>query len=264
MTKHANDPIITHNREAWDRWVRDGDRWTVPVSAAEIAAARDGDWAIYLTEEKPAPRDWFPTTLRGLDVLCLASGGGQQGPILAAAGANVTVFDNSPEQLHQDALVAHREGLSMRTVQGDMRDLGAFDDGAFDRIFHPTSNIFVPEVRPVWRECFRVLRTGGILMMGTLNPIEYAFDRGLIDAEGIFQLKYPLPYSDATDISEADRARLFGKNAPYEFSHSLEDQIGGQLDAGFFITGFYEARRDDARTGRFFPNYIATRAVKPG
>jgi len=30
---------------------------------------------------------------------CLASGGGQQGPVLAAAGAHVTVFDNSPRQL---------------------------------------------------------------------------------------------------------------------------------------------------------------------
>ncbi|CUS04147.2 Uncharacterized methyltransferase YbaJ [Candidatus Promineifilum breve] len=259
-----DDSLVAHNRESWDRWVEDGDRWTVPVSAAEIAAARAGEWAIYLTEEKPAPRDWFPADLRGVDVLCLASGGGQQGPILAAAGANVTVFDNSPAQLRQDELVAHREELTIRTVQGDMRDLNAFADGSFDLIFHPTSNIFVPEVRPVWRECFRVLRPGGILMMGTLNPIEYCFDRVLMDAEGIFQLKYRLPYSDATDISAAERIKLNGPNAPYEFSHTLEDQIGGQLDAGFMLTGFFEARRDDPTTGRFFPTYIATRAVKPG
>ena len=116
MTSDTN--LITHNREAWDRWVEEGDRWTTPVSAAEIAAAREGEWAIYLTEEKPTPRDWFPADLRGVDVLCLASGGGQQGPILAAAGANVTVFDNSPAQLRQDELVARREGLSIRTVQG--------------------------------------------------------------------------------------------------------------------------------------------------
>lgn len=259
-----DDDLIAHNREAWNRWVEDGDRWTVPVSAAEIAAARAGEWAIYLTEEKPAPRPWFPADLRGVDVLCLASGGGQQGPILAAAGANVTVFDNSSAQLRQDELVAHREGLSIRTVQGDMRDLSVFGDASFDLIFHPTSNIFVPEVRPVWRECYRVLRPGGILMMGTVNPIEYAFDRALIDAEGIFQLKYRLPYSDATDISPEERARLYGPNAPYEFSHTLEDQIGGQLEAGFVLTGFFEARRDDETSSRHFPHYIATRAVKPG
>lgn len=257
------DEIQSHNRAAWDRWVEEGDRWTVPVSAAEIAAARAGDWAIYLTEEKPVPRDWFPADLRGVAVLCLASGGGQQGPILAAVGANVTVFDNSPAQLHQDELIAHREGLNIRTVQGDMRDLSIFPDAAFDLIFHPVSNIFVPEVRPVWRECYRVLRSGGILMMGTLNPLEYAFDRLLADEQGIFQLKYRLPYSDATDISEEERLRLYGKHAPYEFSHTLTDQIGGQLDAGFVITGFFEARKDNDRLGQFFPNYIATRAVKP-
>ncbi|HOU42309.1 MAG TPA: SAM-dependent methyltransferase, partial [Promineifilum sp.] len=94
---HAS--ILAHNRIAWDKWAQDGDRWTLPVSPAEVAAARAGEWVIYLTEEKPTPRDWFPADLRGVDVLCLASGGGQQGPILAAAGANVTVFDNSPEQL---------------------------------------------------------------------------------------------------------------------------------------------------------------------
>ena len=263
MQENSNDPIISHNREAWDRWVQDGDRWTTPVSPAEIAAAHAGEWALYLTEEKPVPREWFPADLRGLDVLCLASGGGQQGPILAAAGARVTVFDNSPAQLAQDEAVARREGLRLRTVAGDMRDLSVFDDGAFDLIFHPTSNIFVPEVRPVWRECFRVLRAGGSLMMGTINPIEYAFDRALIDAEGIFRLKYRLPYSDVTDISPEEREKLYGPNAPYEFSHTLEDQIGGQLDAGFVLTGFYEARRDDDMAGRYFPNYIATRAVKP-
>lgn len=257
-----SDEIASHNRAAWDKWVEDGDRWTVPVSAAVIAAARDGDWAVYLTEEKPTPRDWFPADLRGLSVLCLASGGGQQGPILAAAGATVTVFDNSPAQLRQDELVARREGLALTTVQGDMRDLAVFADASFDMIFHPVSNIFVPEVRPVWQECYRVLRPGGSLLMGTVNPIEYAFDRHRIDSDGVYQLKYALPYSDATDVSEAERAALYGPNAPYEFSHTLTDHIGGQLDAGFIITGFFEAYREDPAAVRYFPHYLATRAIK--
>lgn len=258
-----SDDILMHNRAAWDKWVEEGDRWTVPVSAETIAAARAGEWSVYLTEEKPVPRDWFPESLLGVDVLCLASGGGQQGPILAAAGANVTVFDNSPAQLRQDELVAQREGLSLQVVQGDMRDLSAFADASLDLIFHPVSNIFVPDVRPVWRECYRVLRAGGILMMGTVNPIEYAFDRALMDREGIYQLKYKLPYSDASDIKEAERQALYGSGAPYEFSHTLTDQIGGQIDVGFVITGFFEAYRDDPALPRYFPPYIATCARKP-
>jgi hypothetical protein len=81
--------------------------------------------------------------------------------------------------------------------------------------------------------------------------------------EGVLQLKYRLPYSDASDISEEERTKLYGPNAPYEFSHTLEDQIGGQLDAGFVLTGFFEARKDNDRLGQYFPNYIATRAIKP-
>ena len=111
--------ILSYNRRAWDRQVERGNPWTVPVSPEVIARARRGDWSIVLTPTKPVPADWF-SPLEGLDVLCLASGGGQQGPILAAAGANVTVFDNSPAQLAQDRLVAETEGLTLETVQGDI------------------------------------------------------------------------------------------------------------------------------------------------
>ena len=87
--------LRAYNRAAWDRAVKAKNPWTVPVSAEDIALAQQGEWSIVLTPTKPVPRMWFPS-LNGLDVLCLASGGGQQGPILAAAGAKVTVLDNSP------------------------------------------------------------------------------------------------------------------------------------------------------------------------
>ena len=106
--------IRSYNREAWDRQVRSGKNpWTVPVSSELIARARAGDWSVVLTENKAVPREWFPP-LPGLKILGLACGGGQQGPMLAAAGAEVTIFDNSPAQLDRDRKVAEREGLSMR------------------------------------------------------------------------------------------------------------------------------------------------------
>ena len=86
--------IRAYNRTAWNKQVASGNQWTVPVSADMIAAARRGEWTVLLTPTKPVPSAWFPN-LKGCDLLCLASGGGQQGPIFAAAGANVTVFDNS-------------------------------------------------------------------------------------------------------------------------------------------------------------------------
>src|SRR5262249_5500851 len=159
-----------HNRAAWDKQVEAGNEWSRPVTSEVIEAARRADWSVVLIGYQPVDRSWFPDPLAGADVLCLASGGGQQGPVLAAAGAHVTVFDNSPRQLAQDRLVADRDGLEIRTILGDMRDLSAFPDASFDLVFHPVSNLFCPELAPVWAECFRVLRPGGILLSGFCNP----------------------------------------------------------------------------------------------
>ena len=252
--------VRAYNREKWDLQVESGNPWTVPSSPERIAAARKGDWSVLLTEQKPVPRSWFPEDLHEVDILCLASGGGQQGPVLAAAGANVTVFDNSPRQLEQDRLVARRDGLMLVTVEGDMRDLSVFGDGCFDLVFHPVSNVFCPEIRPVWREAFRVLRPGGVLLAGFNNPCVYIFD--IPQAEkGVFEVKNTLPF-DSTQISEEERQRIFENKYPLEFSHSLEDQIGGQLEAGFILTGLYEDQQDSP-LGTYMPVYIATRSIKP-
>jgi hypothetical protein len=107
--------VTEFNRFAWDRQVERGSEWALPVSPTEIAAARAGQWRIILTPTKAVPHNWLPA-LRDLNVLCLASGGGQQGPILAAAGAKVTVFDNSPRQLEQDR--SSMEGIISSPAEG--------------------------------------------------------------------------------------------------------------------------------------------------
>jgi SAM-dependent methyltransferase len=252
------------NREAWNRLVDVGDRWTIPVNAEEIARARLGDWSILLTPTRPVPRSWFPADLSGVSILCLASGGGQQGPILAATGATVTVFDNSPKQLGQDRMVAEREGLDIRTIEGDMADLSVFDDETFDLIFHSCSNCFISDVRPVWREAYRVLRKGGVLSVGFVNPIRYVFDEQL-EEQGQLVVRHGLPYSDLTSLDDSEREQVL-KRGPLQFGHTLEDQIGGQLDAGFVISGMYEDRfpeEDKDLASRFFATCIATRAAKP-
>ena len=257
--------VRTHNRDAWNVWVEQGNQWTVPSSPEVIEAARRGEWTIFLTSLKPVPRNWFPS-LSACDVLCLASGGGQQGPILAAAGArSVTVFDNSPKQLAGDRSVAERDSLEIETVEGDMRDLSVFDDENFDLIVHPVSNVFCPEVRPVWREAFRVMRPGGVLMAGLMTPAMFVFDLDMEEA-GMLEVRHRLPYSDAESLTDEQIARYRAEGRPLEFSHSLTDLIGGQLDAGFLLTSLYEDRfdPDESVLSQYMPTMIATRAVKPG
>ena len=120
-----NDNTRDINRNAWNHYAEQGDRWSTAVSSEVIAEAKKGNWEVVLTESRSVPHDWFGE-LKGKELLCLASGGGQQAPVLAAAGANVTSFDNSPKQLELDAMVAEREGLSIRIEEGDMLWIGRY------------------------------------------------------------------------------------------------------------------------------------------
>jgi SAM-dependent methyltransferase len=262
--KHFID-VRAHNREAWNRNVERGNPWTIPVSATDIERARQGELELLLTPTKPVPARWYPP-LQELPVLCLASAGGQQGPLLAAAGAKVVVFDNSPRQLGQDLLVAERENLPLAVVEGNATDLSMFADESFGMIFHPCSNCFMPIIRPIWRECFRVLRPSGVLLAGFTNPLRYIFDRDQLEI-GSFEVRWSIPYSDLDDLSEADRKQMIlDKMEPFEFGHSLEDQIGGQLDSGFVLTALYEDRYSDFDAdplSRYVSTFLATRAIKP-
>ncbi len=248
--------IIKHNKSAWDNYVDKKDRWTIPVTEEELKNVRKGSWGIVLTPKKIVPQNWFPA-LKGLKILGLASGGGQQGPILATLGADVTIFDNSEKQLQQDKILSDKYNLDIKTVQGDMKDLSVFADNSFDLIFNPCSIVFVDNVLPVWKECYRVLKPNGILMTGLINPISFQLD------QESSKLIYKQPFSDLHSLSNEELEELKKKNEPLVFGHSLTDQIGGQLDAGFTITTMFEDIWDvENKINEFFPSFIATRAIK--
>jgi len=142
-----------------------------------------------------------------------------------------------------------------------MRDLSVFPDQSFDLVFHPVSNVFCPDVRPVWKEAFRVLRTGGLLLSGFANPIYYMFGTHA-DEQIVLQVKYSIPYSDLKDMDPKDLDVCIEEGIPLEYGHSLTDLIAGQTDAGFAITGFYEDLCPDSALSKYHPAYIATRAWK--
>ena len=256
-----HEETIEYNRVAWNRKVAVGNQWTRAVSADEIARARAGRLELVLTPLKPVPQEWLGD-VAGKDVLCLACGGGQQAPLLAAAGATVTTLDLSEAQLEQDRSVADREGLEIRLEQGDMRDLSRFGDQSFDLIFHPVSNCFIPDVQPVWDEAFRTLKSGGYLLSGFANPALYLFHLQGYE-EGDLTVRYRLPYADEEQLSQESLAKLKADGEPLEFGHTLESQIGGQIRAGFHLVGFYEDGDNSTSLAQVCPTFMATRTLRP-
>lgn len=252
--------LLEHNRAAWNQEVRDGNQWTIPVTKDVLDEAASGQITIVLTPFKPVPNHWLGD-LNGKEVLCLASGGGQQGPILAAAGAHVTVFDNSDQQLQQDATLSETYDLKIKTVQGNMQDLSVFGDQRFDMIIHPVSNCFIDDILPVWRESYRVLKPQGSLLSGFVNPLIYMIDWEQADRTKRCELKHAIPYSDILSLSPEMKEKYIREKSPFEFGHSLADQIQGQIAAGFLIAGFYEDRGEPL-LDQLTDSFIATRAIK--
>src|SRR5439155_1680125 len=83
----------------------------------------------------------------------------------------------------------------------------------------------------VRRESVRVLRPGGALLAGLTNPLVYLFDDALAQ-QGELRVRHVLPYADETHLTAAELAAVRAADEPFCFSHSLEQQIGGQLEAG--------------------------------
>ena len=220
------------NAETIDRWVENGWEWGVPISQEQFRAAVNGDWQMLLTPVKPVPREWFPP-LRGTKVLGLASGGGQQMPIFAAQGAECTVLDYSERQLESERMVAAREGYAIEIVRADMTKPLPFPDASFDLIFHPVSNCYIEDVQHVWDECFRILRPGGLLMAGLDNGFNFLFGD-----EDDQEIRYSLPFNPLRDPKLMEDLRQ--TDSGVQFSHTLEEQIRGQLRAGFRLLDLYE------------------------
>jgi SAM-dependent methyltransferase len=250
------------NAKTIDRWVEEGWTWGTPITASACDAVRRGQWDVLLTPTRPVPKDWF-LPFENSKILGLASGGGQQMPVFSLLGAECTIMDLSDRQLSSEKMVADREGYTIEIVKADMTQPFPFKDGAFDLIFHPVSNCYIEDVHHVWRECHRVLRPGGILLAGLDNGINYLFED---DEEG-----KPLVVTNTLPFNPLKKPELMENllkdDSGVQFSHTFDEQIGGQLKAGFVITGAYEDFNHDpeesfATTAAGIPAFWATRAMK--
>jgi len=256
------------NANAISKWAEEGWAWGIPVTAEECEKARSGQWRVLLTPDIAVPHEWFPP-LKGAKLLGLASGGGQQMPIFSILGADCTIMDLSDKQLDSERMIAEREGYCINIVKADMTKPFPFEDESFDIIFHPVSNVYIEDVHHVWRECYRVLKPGGVLLSGLCNGLNFAF----VDYSNPLTVSEKLPYNPLRNHGQM--AKLIAENEDsIQFSHGFNDQIGGQLKAGFVITDAYEDTDSTLYDGKApdlinkalkdagISTYWATRAVK--
>lgn len=250
------------NKARWNRVARKrGNPYTIPISHEDLMRTKENPIDIALTVGRSVPIEWFEKA-QGNKILGLACGGGQQGPVFAAKGYETTIMDYSEEQLASDKMVAEREGLSIKTVLADMTKRFPFEDESFDIIFCPVSNVYVEKLDNMWKESYRVLKHGGLLMVGYMNPWVYMYDSDSVwdRPDDALILRYSLPFN-AREL-EAEGTISIDPDYGYEFSHTLESQIRGQLKAGFAMIDFYESKNPSNRLTAFSSDYLANLSIK--
>lgn len=218
-----------------NRLVENNVNWAESATAEQLQKARNGELELMFGYDKAVPPEWLGD-LKGKKVLCLAGAGGLQAPLLACAGADVTVIDLSEKMLEKDREIAEREKLHIVLEHGNMCDLSRFSDESFDLVLNPASLFYVPDVMPVFRECYRVLKKGGSFIMAAPNPIAYVCDYVEDENGGYYKAVNRMPYRSTDFDNQGDWV---------EYGHTLESYIGGQLACGFVLTGYVERQMED-------------------
>ncbi len=180
-------------------------------------------------------------SVAGKDVLCLATGGGQQSAAFALLGANVTVLDLSDKQLERDRQAAEHYGVSIRTVHGDMRHLDEFASQSFDLVYQAYSINFVPSVTPVFAEVARVCRPAATYYVEWANPFSQTIDAEQDWTGSGYLLRHP--YVDGREATELyptwtvddDAGITHEFEGPREFVHTLSTMINALAAHGFVI-----------------------------
>lgn len=236
---NSEESVLGHNRNAWDRLVRTGNRFT--QVATEEAFANP-------LQAVDAP-GWLGPSIRGWAVLCLAAGGGRQGPLYAAAGADVTVLDLSDEMLRRDREVAAARGLKMRIIQGSMDHMPGLPEHGFDLVIQPVSTCYVPDILAVYREVGRVLKPGGLYISQHKSPASLQMSRRT--ESGKYVMEYG--YYDKRPLPPAEPESTFREPGTWEYVHRLEEIVGGMCRSGFVIEDLVEPfhARPDATPGGF-------------
>lgn len=228
-----------------DNLVANSVDWSASASKEQLQAAREGKLKLEFFDRE-VPEEWLKD-IKGKKVLCLAGAGGLQAPLIASAGAEVTVIDISNKMLDKDREIAKNENLQIEIVKGNMCDLSMFSDGCFDYIINPPSLMYILELGIVFRECYRVLNQGGVFIMMAPNPINYVCDYVNDENGGYYKAVHMMPFC-SKDYDDSDWI---------EYGHTMEEYLGGLIECGFLINGYVECQMNDITELQF-----VTRAIK--
>jgi SAM-dependent methyltransferase len=223
----------------WDREVEAGGGHTRPALALTRELVRD--FVAGRLEELPGVEHMDPRHLlevvEGRDVLCLASGGGQQTAMFGLLGARVTSLDLCEGQLRADRVAAQHHGYEVRTVKGDACDLSGLADASFDLVYQANSMGWIADVRAVYRGVHRVLRPGGLYRVAHNNPAVHSacFEGGLAGWDGVGyrivdRYKGGPVLRNAAGVENMEEGQFTG-----DHRHLLRDVFGGLLELGFII-----------------------------
>lgn len=242
------------NKDTIESWIEQDWEWSKPVSHEQFMNAKNGKWDVLLTPTVPVPHEWIGD-INSKKILGLASGGGQQMPIFSALGADCTVIDLSSKQIDSEKSIAKREGYKINAIEGDISKILPFEDNIFDIVFHPVSNCYVEDVQIIFNEAYRVLKKDGIFLAGLNNEINYIVNND--ENELIWEMPFnPLKNEKAKEFMEEN-------NGGIQFSHTMTEQIGGQLKAGFTLLDIYEDTNGIGRLHELnIKTYIATKSIK--
>jgi SAM-dependent methyltransferase len=244
---------LAHNRATWNRLAGEG---SVFATVATDDECRDPLGSL-------DGRGWLGPSVRGKDVLCLASGGGWQSILYACAGANVTIVDLSPAMLRLDNREAERRQVAVRTIEASMDDLSVLSDESFDIVHQPVSSCYVARLDPVYGEVARVLRDGGLYISQHKQPTSLQVTHR--DAKDRYVLG--IGYYERGCLPDVPD-RSYREPGTVEYLHSWEELIGGLCRAGFVIEDLSEPVRgvrnaapgDFRHRGCYIPPYVRLKA----
>ena len=233
MKKHTK--IATINEKHWDKMVREGCSFTQPW--LDMSQELIQEYIDDRLDPVPEPLiNFFPinilSNVEDKDILCLASGGGQQSVVFGLLGARVTVVDISKGQLDGDRKAAAHYGYGVTTLKADMRNLSMLNDRSFDLIYQAPSMTYIPDVHEVYSEVARLLRIGGLYRVNFSNPATEFVDCEDWDGQGY---RITRPY--------AERVRQTNSSGDHviEFKHFLSDIFNGLIESWMIIQQVQEA-----------------------